>query len=833
MKTILVPLAALAVVLSASGSRDIVWEGLESSSWSGKNWFVFTGGENWEAGNHAVFTNAVPGGVVVDAGVTAVQVRVENASVDFSGTGLLDLNGPFAVGEGLTATLANPITTTGNFKKTGLGTLVVTGAETSENTLARLNVFDGTLRLSGGSTVLTANDQEARGGAISFHANGGRLIVDNGAKVSAGPGYVANSGTEMIVTNAVVDFWNTTEYLHAIKDLYDTSTSRNSSLTIRDGGAFMASTYRLGKVTNDTRAEFGEQYGLTTIEKGGELRVYQFNMDGTNSRSDYGGGLDFNGGTLVLSNHVASSREIYPMSKAYSGNWTNVLVRLRAGGGTICLTGLNQYNYFRHPIVAKADEPDGGLTIDGSGFFYMDAVNEYTGGTHLRGTTFIPQSGDRAFGAVPETPTPNVFIDRDAPILHFGANMTLHKNRSVKLATNVTAVMGVAPGKVARIAGTIRAPGEDGHLGGLSVSKSWSGCLAIGPADGETNKVGFLTVAGHLRHVAGTTLVTSNTASVMIGGSGSYGDWQGVFDIAGGLVKVVRGTYVQVSAGGQLIVTNGTFDCSAQHELLNGHGNAGRVIVGGSGTLFCNRLRISQETAVVDGAPRSYVHLKTGGTLKLHDFWLETGSAKPLYTGSLLLDGGTIEPTQSIGTFLGDHGDANKQNRWGCVFVRSCAGGAVFDTNGKDITVQNPILSGAANDGGLVKKGPGTLTLASTNTYNGVTRVDGGQLVFSHANGFPGGDLEVSARALKDNPRTGALIQLASLALRAGAKVRVVDTEGVDPRTFGKSVVLVEATNPIAAVPEVEGPSGWGLRLSADRKKLSFCAEKGLCVSLR
>jgi len=831
MKKIIVPIVALAGALSASAAQDIVWEGLESSKWSGKNWYIFSGGENWVGGNYAVFTNAVPGGVDVDQDVSAVQVRVEGASVDFTGAGILDLDGPFAVGAGLTATLANPITTTGNFKKTGAGTLVVTGTETSENTLARLNVFDGTLYLSGGKTVLTANDQQARGGAISFHANGGRLVVDSGATVTAGPGYVANSGTEMIVTNAVVDFWNTTEYLHGIYDLYDTSKSTVSSLTIKDGGTFLASTYRLGKVTNAQRATFGEQYGLTTIEKGGTLNVFQFTMDGITSRSDYGGGLDFNGGTLVISNFTGKARDMYPMSQAYTGNWTNVIVRLCEGGGTIRLDGSNQYTYFRHPIVGS-DVPDGGLTIDGSGYFYMDAVNEFVGGTHLRGATYIPKIGDRAFGVVPETPSPNVFIDSANATLHFGADMTVHKNRSVQIATNVTATIGVAANKVAHIAGTIRAPGEDGHLGGLMVSKSWTGCLAIGPEDGETNKVGFLNVAGHLRHVAGTTLVTSNTASVMIGGGGSYSDWQGVFDVAGGLVKVVRGTYVQVSAGGQLIVTNGIFDCSAQHDLLNGHGNAGRVIVGGCGTLFCNRLRISQETTLVDGAPRSYVHLKTGGTLKLHDFWMETGKTA-VYTGSLLLDGGTLVPTRSITDFLGDHSTETKRTRWGNVFVRACEGGAVFDTDGNDITVQNPILSGAANDGGLVKKGLGTLTLANTNTYNGVTRVDAGQLVFDHVNGFPGGDIVVSARALENNPRTGALIKVANLSMRDGAKVRVVETERLDPKTFGKKVALVESINQISAVPEVVGPTGWGLRLSTDRRTLSFCAERGFCILVK
>ena len=47
------------------------------------------------------------------------------------------------------------------------------------------------------------------------------------------------------------------------------------------------------------------------------------------------------------------------------------------------------------------------------------------------------------------------------------------------------------------------------------------------------------------------------------------------------------------------------------------------------------------------------------------------------------------------------------------------AGGAVFDTNGFNITVAQPLL---AAGGGLTKQGAGTLTLSGANTYNGAGR---------------------------------------------------------------------------------------------------------------
>jgi fibronectin-binding autotransporter adhesin len=59
------------------------------------------------------------------------------------------------------------------------------------------------------------------------------------------------------------------------------------------------------------------------------------------------------------------------------------------------------------------------------------------------------------------------------------------------------------------------------------------------------------------------------------------------------------------------------------------------------------------------------------------------------------------------------------------------AGGAVIDTNGYNVAINNNLASGASPDGGLTKKGAGTLTLTGANAYNGGTKIKGGILSVS------------------------------------------------------------------------------------------------------
>ena len=56
-------------------------------------------------------------------------------------------------------------------------------------------------------------------------------------------------------------------------------------------------------------------------------------------------------------------------------------------------------------------------------------------------------------------------------------------------------------------------------------------------------------------------------------------------------------------------------------------------------------------------------------------------------------------------------------------------GGAIFNTNGNNITISNTLANLGGNSGSLTKQGNGTLTLTTTSTYTGSTTVSGGTLL--------------------------------------------------------------------------------------------------------
>ena len=89
-------------------------------------------------------------------------------------------------------------------------------------------------------------------------------------------------------------------------------------------------------------------------------------------------------------------------------------------------------------------------------------------------------------------------------------------------------------------------------------------------------------------------------------------------------------------------------------------------------------------------------------------------------TGVFNFNGGTLQAPPASASFTFAVGTANVRR-----------GGVIIDTNGSNATVSQVLLhstiSGdAATDGGLVKVGPGTLTLAGANTYNGGTTIKAG-----------------------------------------------------------------------------------------------------------
>lgn len=269
----------------------------------------------------------------------------------------------------------------------------------------------------------------------------------------------------------------------------------------------------------------------------------------------------------------------------------------------------------------------------------------------------------------------------------------------------------------------------------------------------STTSAGGLKVAsGKTATIGSNVTVTSATAnfSYYITGGGTL-----VVDNGGTLkgsgttntnILYLTGTTIDVKSGGLLSTTTVTGGGTAL--FVNGTLN----VKGGTVDTKLGTLGIGQ----TDGSPAGTLTITSGEVLANSTNGVRIGSNLGTTPGGTLnLDGGTLSTmkiikgtgtvTNSIVNFNG--GTLKKGVTSNDTFLGGIAranvrdGGAIIDTNGFDATISQALehsnIGGdAANDGGLKKRGAGTLILSGNNTYNGPTLVEGGVLRATTSNAF-------------------------------------------------------------------------------------------------
>lgn len=144
--------------------------------------------------------------------------------------------------------------------------------------------------------------------------------------------------------------------------------------------------------------------------------------------------------------------------------------------------------------------------------------------------------------------------------------------------------------------------------------------------------------------------------------------------------------------------------------------------------------------------------------------------------------------------------------------------------------------------GGLTKRGAGVLTLATTNTYGGATRLEGGTLAFTHAEGMPGGAVEFAADAMAAL-ESGSKPLLTADVWRTSA-LRVAEADALDKNaaawrkwktvaTFATSVKTLPAVEYVDSDGAATTAPGWRFRLAPDGKSLSFGYQRNTVIVLR
>jgi autotransporter-associated beta strand protein len=162
--------------------------------------------------------------------------------------------------------------------------------------------------------------------------------------------------------------------------------------------------------------------------------------------------------------------------------------------------------------------------------------------------------------------------------------------------------------------------------------------------------------------------------------------------------------------------------------IIVGQGGSGSLTVQDSGQVTAANFNLGSNPAFYPTSGGTGSLYLNGGTLSVPSVQNNTGA-----TGNIYFNGGTLQATASSSNFINAGGTFN-------AYVQS--GGAVFDSNGNNITVGVPLQHYAGSpalDGGLTKVGEGTLTLSGSNTYTGGTNVTTGTLIVTNAGALPSG----------------------------------------------------------------------------------------------
>ena len=453
-----------------------------------------------------------------------------------------------------------------------------------------------------------------------------------------------------------------------------------------------------------------------TVNSGGTLALNDFDQTINGLSGD---------GSVTLGSAKLTANNDSGDDTTFSGGISGEGSLVKTGAGTLTLAGDNTYS--------------GGTTIDegtlqiGNG----GTSGSITGDIANAGNLVFNRSDDNAYGGV---------ISGTGSLDKEGAGtLTLTGENSYSGATTINdgaLVMGVA--------------NAIAHSSGVTINSG--GTLALNDFDQTINGL------------AGTGTVTLGSATLLANNdSGNDTTFSGVISGEGGLVKEGAGTltlagentYTGATAindgalvmgvanaiansSGVTINSDGTLALNDFDQTINGLAGDGAVTLG-SATLLANN-DSGDDTTFSGGISGTGSLVKEGagtltlagensysGTTTINDGELVMGAPNAIAhsSGVTINAGGTLALNDFDQTISGLAGD-------GAVTLGSATLLANNDS-GNDTTFSG-VISG---EGGLVKEGAGTLTLAGENSYSGTTTINDGTLQIGNggASGSINGDI--------------------------------------------------------------------------------------------
>ncbi len=605
-------------------------------------------------------------------GTTAADQTPTGAAADIGGTVRLSYTGSHLY-TGETRILAGRLL----FSGSASGSILVVENNTTHDLKGREESYRG-VRLIRGSIVDTGDPENSTStGSLTVNSGGGVLSAGEfdlrsgtvSAKLAGSGDLVKNAATGAGVPNRVILSGNNT---------YSGQTRINSGILRITSNTALGTAPMVGGVTPTTN---------TTVNSGGTLQLAvsgSLNIPATESLTLDGGLLHSLSGANTWAGNIDlddDSRILAQSAESAAGATT------APAATTLRLSGAIDKDGHRLTLEATGAGTTGdgtetrrraasSITVQRAGTDTNAIAITGAGGLRKAGSGLVTLASRNDYTGLTDIMGGELKLDIARAIQ--GAAVRLANTSGARLTVTQDTTIGALSG---------------GGANGGNIEITKGRILTVNSATGaDTTYSGVISETGASTNTARVSLVKTGAGKLTLGGSNSY--------------------------TGTTTVSNGILAISHSNALGTGTGANARVTVNTGGTLELE-------------GPTSGTGLSLGKLLTLNGPGFNSGTTEsPLYQGALHNALGNNTWSGAI-TLAGN--TTIVQAILGNTLTLSGGVGLATDVTGATLTlagngntaITNAIATGT---GGLSKTGGGTLTLSATNTYTGVTRVEGGTL---------------------------------------------------------------------------------------------------------